>query len=95
MNGKSLLYLRSALILTLTTMILALFGAHVHAQQTSKPSAEDVSLFFGIADPNAKGTNATHQVRFDLYKQMGIGILRVDEGGWRDFEIQPNVWQFC
>ncbi len=94
MTGKSFLCLASPQLLTLGTIILILFGTQVYAQQASMLSAEDVSLRFGIADLNAKGTDAAHQARFDLYKQMGIGILRVDEGGWRDFEIQPNVWRF-
>jgi hypothetical protein len=93
MNGKSFRYVSPARIPTLITIILILFGTPVHAQHASIRSVEDVSLHLGIADLNPKGTDAAHQVRFDLYKQMGIGILRVDEGGWRDFEVQPNVWQ--
>jgi hypothetical protein len=94
MNWKSFFYFTSAELPTLTMIILMLSGMQVHAQQTSILFEEDVSLRFGIADLNARGSNAAHQARFDLYKQMGIGVLRMDEGKWRDFELQPNMWQF-
>ena len=94
MNAKSFLYLTSAEILTLTTIILVLLGTPVRSQQTSKHSVYDLSLRFGIGDLNPRGTDAAHQARFDLYKQMGIGILRVGGGSWRELELQPESWQF-
>lgn len=58
--------------------------------QPSEPAAD---LRLGIADLNPGAGDAAHQIRFDIYKKMGVGILRVDEGGWRDFEPQTGDWR--
>jgi hypothetical protein len=51
------------------------------------------SLRLGIADVWPPGSPEEQAARFRLYQRAGIGILRVDDGGWREVEPAQGVWK--
>jgi hypothetical protein len=54
------------------------------------PNVRLARLAIGDVDPSS--SSADLQKRFDLYKSMGIGTLRIGVT-WRDMETSPGAWQ--
>ncbi|MGO9990998.1 MAG: beta-galactosidase [Steroidobacteraceae bacterium] len=71
-------------------LIAILAATLASAAMASSPN--DESLRRGVADPYPSSSPAEFQKRLDLYKQAGIGILRIDLG-WRGHETPDGVWQ--
>lgn len=74
------------LIYPLILLVLSVFGA---ALATTSPEAD--TLRRGVADPYPSSNPEEFQIRLDLYRKAGIGILRADIG-WRGHQSADGTW---
>jgi hypothetical protein len=74
-----------ALIVLLALIFPATAGSQGQWEQVMSPR-------LGVADVNPRGAREQHIERFGFYRSAGIGVLRVDEGSWRDLESAPGSW---
>lgn len=75
-----------------SALFALIWCVHVTAALSRDSTNVSTSQRLGVSDVNPRGTTEETLKRFQLYREAGIGILRVDEGLWRALEGAPDTW---